>query len=156
AEPGSPLSGSRWSVCGVPWLGTTITAFSRASSPQQGCSDNGGARLFSAALWRGLCSAKQNSRALPPGPSVPAGCQSNPPVGGVHATKAAMVAPQAAREHPMTFDNNEPEAPVSSTGHVLSELQLFGYHPFDDEPDPRPLPEGDRVAGAISDIFDAL
>lgn len=55
----------------------------------------------------------------------------------------------------MTFDNNEPTI-SSSTGHVLTELQLFGYHPFDDEPDPRPLPEGDRVTGAIADIFDAL
>jgi hypothetical protein len=25
-----------------------------------------------------------------------------------------------------------------------------------DEPDPRPLPDGDRVAGAVADIFDAL
>jgi hypothetical protein len=35
---------------------------------------------------------------------------------------------------------------------VLSELQLYGYRPFHDEPDPRPLPEADAVA----DIFDAL
>jgi hypothetical protein len=39
---------------------------------------------------------------------------------------------------------------------VLQELQLYGYRPFENEPDPRPLPEGDRVAGAIADIFDAL
>ncbi len=44
----------------------------------------------------------------------------------------------------------------SDTDHVLSELQLYGYRPFTDEPDPRPLPEGDHVAGAIADIFDAL
>jgi hypothetical protein len=30
----------------------------------------------------------------------------------------------------------------------FSELQLFGYHPFDEEPDPRPLPEGKMIAGA--------
>jgi hypothetical protein len=29
----------------------------------------------------------------------------------------------------------------SATDLVLSELQLFGYRPFDDQPDPRPLPE---------------
>lgn len=29
----------------------------------------------------------------------------------------------------------------SPTEHVLTELQLFGYRPFNDEPDPRPLPE---------------
>jgi hypothetical protein len=28
--------------------------------------------------------------------------------------------------------------------------------PSQDEPDPRPLPDGDHVAGAIADIFDAL
>ncbi len=41
---------------------------------------------------------------------------------------------------------------------VLSELQLFGYRPFDDQPDPRPLPEGagKMIAGAVADIFDAL
>src|SRR4029077_11246500 len=38
----------------------------------------------------------------------------------------------------------------------LNELQLYGYRPFHDEPDPRPLPEGDTVAGAVADIFDAL
>lgn len=57
----------------------------------------------------------------------------------------------------MTFDDDTHHTSVSSsTDHVLTELQLFGYHPFDDEPDPRPLPEGDRVASAIADIFDAL
>lgn len=44
----------------------------------------------------------------------------------------------------------------SSTNFILQELQLYGYRPFEDEPDPRPLPEGNRVAGAIADIFDAL
>jgi hypothetical protein len=39
---------------------------------------------------------------------------------------------------------------------VLNELQLYGYRPFHDEPDPRPLPESDAVAGAVSDILDAL
>jgi hypothetical protein len=44
----------------------------------------------------------------------------------------------------------------SPTDHVLTELQLFGYRPFDDEPDPRPLPDGKTVATAVADIFDAL
>ena len=35
-------------------------------------------------------------------------------------------------------------------------LQLHGYRPFQDEPDPRPLPEARIVAGAVADIFDAL
>jgi YspA, cpYpsA-related SLOG family len=53
-------------------------------------------------------------------------------------------------------DDIEPAHGASPTEHVLSELQLFGYRPFDDQPDPRPLPEGKTIAGAVSDIFDAL
>ena len=34
----------------------------------------------------------------------------------------------------------EPPHTSSPTDHVLSELQLYGYRPFQDEPDPRPLP----------------
>jgi hypothetical protein len=45
---------------------------------------------------------------------------------------------------------------ASATDHVLAELQLYAYHPFDQEPDPRPLPDGNTVAGAVADIFDAL
>ena len=49
----------------------------------------------------------------------------------------------------------EPVHDASPTDHVLSELQLFGHRPFQDE-DPGPLPEGDIIAGAVVDIFDAL
>lgn len=58
----------------------------------------------------------------------------------------------------MTIEHEdfEPHHNSSQTDHVLNELQLYGYRPFDDEPDPRPLPEGNQVAGAIADIFDAL
>ena len=59
----------------------------------------------------------------------------------------------------MTYEHDtayEPQRSASPTEHVLHELQLFGYRPFADEPDPRPLPEGRIVAGSIADIFDAL
>ena len=60
----------------------------------------------------------------------------------------------------MTTDHDdtefEPPHASSPTDHVLAELQLYGYRPFQDEPDPRPLPDGDVVAGAVADIFDAL
>ena len=60
----------------------------------------------------------------------------------------------------MTTDHDdtefEPSQSLSPTDHLLSELQLYGYRPFHDEPDPRPLPEGDAVARALADIFDAL
>src|SRR3546814_4381807 len=70
--------------------------------------------------------------------------------------KAARVAVEPT-EHPMSeHDDYEPHHSSSPTDHLLSELQLYGYRPFSDEPDPRPLPEGNHVAGAIADIFDAL
>ncbi len=50
----------------------------------------------------------------------------------------------------------EPPHSSSQTDHVLSELQLYGYRPFQDETDPRPLPEAPTVATAVADIFDAL
>lgn len=53
-------------------------------------------------------------------------------------------------------DDIEPPHASSATDLVLNELQLFGYRPFDDQPDPRPLPEGKVIAGAVADIFDAL
>lgn len=53
-------------------------------------------------------------------------------------------------------DSYEPHHRSSPTDHVLHELQLYGYRPFADEPDGRPLPERNHVAGAIADIFDAL
>src|ERR1700686_2109900 len=60
----------------------------------------------------------------------------------------------------MTIDHDdqayEPPQAISSTDHILTELQLHGYRPFQDEPDPRPLPEGDVIGGAVADIFDAL
>ena len=60
----------------------------------------------------------------------------------------------------MTIDHNDasydPPHATSPTDHILNELQLYAYRPFQDEPDPRPLPEARAVAGAVADIFDAL
>jgi hypothetical protein len=53
-------------------------------------------------------------------------------------------------------DAHEPLRGTSATDHVLAELQLHFYRPFEDEPDPRPLPEERKIAGAVADIFDAL
>jgi len=53
----------------------------------------------------------------------------------------------------MTTDHDDT---VSATDYVITELQLHGYRPFQDEPDSRPLPEGRLIAGAVADIFDAL
>jgi hypothetical protein len=50
----------------------------------------------------------------------------------------------------------EPAHTLSSTDHLLTELRLYGHRPFQDEPDPRPLPEANTIGGAVADIFDAL
>jgi YspA, cpYpsA-related SLOG family len=77
----------------------------------------------------------------------------------VIATKAAMGAADPAKGLTMTTDHDDTEFEPhcsSPTDRVLQELQLYGHRPFHDEPDPRPLPEGAAVAGAVADIFDAV
>src|SRR5437660_109669 len=56
----------------------------------------------------------------------------------------------------MTTDRDDNPHASSSTAHVLAELQLYGWRPFQDEPDPRPLPEARVIGGAVADMFDAL
>jgi hypothetical protein len=53
-------------------------------------------------------------------------------------------------------DDCEPEHSQSSTDEVLNQLQLFGHKPFFDEPDSRPAPDSDEIAGTVADMFDAL
>jgi YspA, cpYpsA-related SLOG family len=52
--------------------------------------------------------------------------------------------------------DDEPDTPTSASSWMLDELQMRGWRPFEDEPDPRPLPEAGPLGGAIADIFDAL
>jgi hypothetical protein len=60
----------------------------------------------------------------------------------------------------MTTDRDvsgfEPFHTSSPTDHVITQLRLHGYRPSQDEPDPRPLPEGEAIGGAVAEIFDAL
>ena len=53
-------------------------------------------------------------------------------------------------------DDVEPRHASSSTDHALVELQLYGHRPFQDDPDPRPLPDETAIRGALADVFDAL
>ncbi|MGR3440052.1 MAG: DUF2493 domain-containing protein [Paracoccus sp. (in: a-proteobacteria)] len=53
-------------------------------------------------------------------------------------------------------DDHEPSHTASPTCLALAELQLYGWRPGQDEPDPRPMPEGEAVAQAVADIFDAM
>jgi hypothetical protein len=48
------------------------------------------------------------------------------------------------------------DASCSPSSHLLDELQLHGYRPFEDEPDPRPLPQAEAAEGAIDAVFDAI
>ncbi|MEA2753817.1 MAG: hypothetical protein QOJ54_106 [Aliidongia sp.] len=62
-------------------------------------------------------------------------------------------------EDTMTTDINDYDEPVHgscATEHAIEALQTYGYRPYDDEPDYRPLPEAGPIAGAVADIFDAL
>ncbi len=56
----------------------------------------------------------------------------------------------------MASDIEDNDNQASHTSHLLDELALYGYRPFSDEADPRPLPEERMVTGAIADMFDAL
>jgi hypothetical protein len=56
---------------------------------------------------------------------------------------------------PQHEPNTEPAA-TSATAHLLDELALFGHRPGQDDPDPRPLPEADRVAGELDAMIDSL
>ena len=53
-------------------------------------------------------------------------------------------------------DEFEPDHSTSPTGHVIEELELYGYRPAEGEADPRITPEDTAIQGAVADIFDAL
>jgi len=50
----------------------------------------------------------------------------------------------------------EPDHSTSPTGHVIEDLELYGYRPSEDEADPRIAPEDHVIQTAVADIFDAL
>ena len=53
-------------------------------------------------------------------------------------------------------DKFEPDHSTSPTGHVIDDLELYGYRPTEGEADPRIPPEDTAIQGAVADIFDAL
>ena len=58
--------------------------------------------------------------------------------------------------HDTDADFGESGHKSSATARVIDGLELYGYQPSAGEPDPRPLPDADRLEAAISDIFDIL
>ncbi|WP_454885422.1 DUF2493 domain-containing protein [Sphingomonas oryzagri] len=59
-----------------------------------------------------------------------------------------------ANQPDLPDDAQEPQP--GSTAYLLQEMQLYGYRPYDDEPDHRPLPDDRMASGAIVDMFDGL
>lgn len=53
-------------------------------------------------------------------------------------------------------DPNEPEHAASHTDRIIANLELYGYSPGPEETDPRPLPEENDVAGAVTEIFSTM
>lgn len=58
--------------------------------------------------------------------------------------------------HDTDADFSELAHKSSATARVIDGLELHGYQPSAGEPDPRPLPDVERLEAAISDIFDIL
>lgn len=59
----------------------------------------------------------------------------------------------------MTYDtdiNGHDDSETGPSALLLQEMQLYGYRPFEDEPDPRPLPDERLATGAVADMFDGL
>ncbi|WP_298193099.1 DUF2493 domain-containing protein [Novosphingobium sp.] len=56
----------------------------------------------------------------------------------------------------MTHDDQPQDPQPGSTAFLLQEMQLFGYRPYDDEPDHRLLPDERIAGGAVAEMFDAL
>lgn len=56
----------------------------------------------------------------------------------------------------LSNDTAEPQHASSPTDRFIYEMQVHGYRPFEDEPDPRPLPEEQVVRASITTIVDAL
>jgi len=55
-----------------------------------------------------------------------------------------------------TTHDLEPAHRRSATARAIDNLELYGYQPSGNEPDPRPLPDSELLSGAISDLFDIL
>jgi hypothetical protein len=69
---------------------------------------------------------------------------------------ATQLGPDADTDHTTHLDLADSTTTSSPTAAILGELRLHGRPSFDDGEDPRPLPDDDRLIGAVADIFDAL
>lgn len=58
--------------------------------------------------------------------------------------------------HPVSLADTDDAAETSATAELLDELALHGYRPYQDEPDPRPLPEADRLRAELGGIVESF
>src|SRR5690606_28624362 len=132
----------------------------RAIGPQTRRSGNGRVRLISAGGRAAFASRSKLAGPGHQGPRASARTASPSRPWAFDACEGRDGRGFRRRKHPMLHEDEdagfEPVHASSPTDHVLTELQLYGWRPFQDEADPRPLPEGNAVAGAVADIFDAL
>jgi YspA, cpYpsA-related SLOG family len=56
----------------------------------------------------------------------------------------------------LAAEAHEPRQQISPTARIIEELELYGFRPSAEEPDPRPFPDTDLLGSAVSDIFDIL
>jgi hypothetical protein len=59
-------------------------------------------------------------------------------------------------DHDLDHGSFDDASPSSPTDALLGELRLQGRPTFGDGDDPRPLPDDNRMMGAVADMFDAL
>ncbi len=57
---------------------------------------------------------------------------------------------------PFESESTNPHHAGSASAHLLDELALQGYRPFEDEPDPRPLPSPDAATLALESVVEAF
>jgi hypothetical protein len=57
---------------------------------------------------------------------------------------------------PHTSSSAASGSQACSTAQVLDELQLYGFHPGQDEPDPRPLPGASALEATVAALFETL
>ena len=144
--------------------------------PGPGHARNGGAQLFSAGLRPLQREAKELGSAVlrsAPAPGPPRGVSAaggpscgvpaRPAPGFSVATKAAAVAVFPNREPTMfnetvslpAIETNDASG-ASAPTHPLDELVLYAHRPFQDDSDPRPLPDPEEADTAIFGAMNAI
>jgi hypothetical protein len=105
----------------------------------------------------------RNKKPHPGGPALRWAAARAPRFRPARRMERVAVRPQEVRPQPTETVMNvllpidaTTEPHLSPTDRVIYEMQVYGYRPFQDEPDPRPLPEEPVVQSALTAMFDAM